>query len=77
MNKYTRALYAGREIVIISANENEDSAIFFMSAAGKIYSFSRHLEYIERADLTPARIDKHFNKMLAEGATLFIRGYAE
>ena len=75
-SKYLEALNNGREVVIISADENDDSAIFWKSN-GKIYSFSVNMGTLERTDQTAERLQKHFERMEAENAQIFIRGYAD
>lgn len=73
MNKYTEALKKGHEVVIVSKNANDDSAIFYMNKAGDIYSYSRNIGLIKRTK-TLEHFAKHFERTEQEGATLYIRG---
>lgn len=74
---YIQALKAGHEIVIVSADENSDSAIFFMNGSGKLFSFNRSIGCIERTDRTLAEIQEHFENMEHENAHIFIRGWRD
>lgn len=65
-------LARGCEVVIVSANENYNSAIFYATRKGEIWSWSREI-----GDYGPyerGRLAAHFAKMAKGGASLFVRG---
>ena len=68
------ALQDGREIVIISNDPLADSAIFYATRTGNIYSFNRSNGVMARPDMTPERLEKHITKMHNEGAEIYLRG---
>lgn len=71
------ALKQGREIVIVSNDENANSAIFYMSRNGVVYVFSRAFEIIKHGATGQDynRLVDHFNNMIDEGANIYIRGW--
>lgn len=72
-NKYIKAIEAGSELVIISKDHNDDSAIFWQ-AAGKIYSFCRSFGTMERTDINHERLTNHILNMIDEESEVYIRG---
>ena len=78
MNKYIKALKAGKEIVIVSSDENSNSAIFYNSSDNKtLYTFSLHFGLFPREygkDVNVENLVKHFETMEKENALIFIRG---
>ena len=68
-----KALYDGKEIVVISPDHNDDSAIFWIDD-NKTYSFSRHLGTMLRTDKTPDQIAKHIEQIEKSGGLVVCRG---
>lgn len=77
-NKYIEALKQGRELVVIAADEDHDSAIFYLElSTNELITFSRHMGEIERlfnANLQE-RMKEHFSSIEKEGGHIFIRGW--
>ena len=71
---FIKALKNGSEIVVISADKNTNSAVFYMKH-GKLYTWSREIGTIERTDRTLEEINTHLNFMLTENAQVIVRGY--
>lgn len=71
---FIKALKNGSEIVVISADKNTNSAVFYMKR-GKLYTWSREIGTIERTDRTLEEINTHLNFMLTENAQVIVRGY--
>ena len=78
MNKYIKALKAGKEIVIVSSDEKSNSAVFYNSSDNKtLYTFSLHFGLFPREygkEVTEKALIKHFETMEKENSFLFIRG---
>lgn len=73
-NPYIDALNKHREIVIVSQNENEYSAIFWKDAAGIICSFNYSFGILKRPEYTNERFLEHIKAMQEDNALIFIRG---
>lgn len=75
MNEFEKALKAGREIVVVSAGKNDDSAIFFCDRSGVLFSYSRNIGEIKRTDKSITEIAEHIKNMNDNlDAHVFIRG---
>lgn len=75
MNEYEKVLKAGREIVVVSADKNDDSAIFFCDRSGSLFSFSRNMGLLKRTDRSISEIAEHIEKMNDNYNHVFIRGW--
>ena len=73
--KWIQALKSGSEIVIISAELGDDSAIFWMDRNGTIHSFNRSFGVMNRPDMDVDRLKEHLQTMHKEGASIFVRGF--
>lgn len=74
MNKYIEALNNHKEVVIVSRNENEQSAIFWKSSIGEYHSFNIEFSVLSRPDYSDDRFINHIETMQKENAYIFIRG---
>lgn len=72
---YFEALAQGKEIVVVSADPNQNSAVFWYRD-GKIWTFSKEFGIFPRT-IKEFKINKHLHDMEKEGAKIFIRGYYE
>ena len=73
---FISALNKGREIVIVSRDEdNECMSSVFWKEGNTIYCFCRSVGIIPRPDMTDAQFSEHIENMCLEGAHIFIRGY--
>lgn len=75
-NKYIEALNKGSEIIIISANEDENSTIFYKHL-NKYHAFTRLLGEFCHESMTDDKFIEHIERMKAENAQIFIRGCEE
>lgn len=73
--KWIQALKSGSEIVIISAELGDDSAIFWMDRNDTIHSFNRSFGVMKRPDMDVDRLKEHLQTMHEEGASIFVRGF--
>lgn len=72
---YEKELRAGREIVVISGNEKDNSAVFWMKG-DTIYTWSREIGIIERStkEYTFGKMALHFIEIKLEGGQVIARG---
>lgn len=73
-NPYIEALNKHREVVIVSNNDREYSAIFWKDAAGIICSFNHTFGILKRPEYTNERFLEHIKTMQEDNALIFIRG---
>lgn len=69
---YLNEIIRGRELVIISANPKDDSAVFYADRDGNVYSWCKEIGSYRHKDRD--RLVKHFKAMEAEGSILVLRG---
>lgn len=73
-NKYVEALNNGAEVVIVSANPADNSAIYW-KRGGNYFTFCTATGEMERSrDYNDERFVKHLQKMQNDAALIFIRG---
>lgn len=73
-NKYVEALNNGAEVVIVSANPADNSAIYW-KRSGNYFTFCTATGEMERSrDYNDERFIKHLQKMQNDAALIFIRG---
>lgn len=68
------ALKQGKEIVIVSADPDANSAIFWLNSDDIICSFNTVFGIIVRPDLTLDRLQEHLENMRTEHAYIYVRG---
>lgn len=73
-NPYIEALNSHKEIVIVSQDDREYSAIFWKDKAGIICSFNYSFGVLKRPEYTNERLLEHIENMQKENALIFIRG---
>lgn len=73
MGKYEKALKQGREIVVVSDDENYNSGVFWSDGID-IFSFSVSFGTMKRSDIDFSRLENHLSDMEKEGS-VFIRGW--
>ena len=71
--EYITAMDNGKEIVIISAEKNFNSAIFWKKD-GTYYCFTRAFGVMKRSDLNDEMVGSHLSGMEKESAQITIRG---
>lgn len=67
-----QAIKAGKEVVVVAAEMNFDSAIFW-KRENMLYSFSVHLGIVRRS-FSEEDFKNHIDMMLSEDAHIFTRG---
>lgn len=71
--EYITAMETGKEIVIISAEKELNSAIFWKKS-GTYFCFTREFGVMRRTDLDDEKVSCHLAEMLKESAQIIIRG---
>ena len=78
MGKYLDAVNKGREVVIITGeNDNESQSAIFWKLDGVFHTFTVELGVLPRTDMTDARFEKHIQNMLRAECFVFIRGFED
>lgn len=76
-NEIEKAFSAGSEVVVVSADKDYDSAIWWVSD-GVVCAFCRAFGVVEREELTPGMAAHTLASFAAlENMSLFIRGYRD
>lgn len=78
MSKYLDAVNKGREVVIVTGeNDSESQSAIFWKMGDFFHSFNVEMGMLPRTDMTDARFEKHIQRMLKEGCYVFIRGFED
>ncbi len=71
-DKLVAEILTGREVVVISSDENADSAIFFADRNGEIYAFAKDTGVCSHGR-DYVRLARHFERMTKNGQCI-LRG---